>query len=121
MTKKYPKSEIVQNAQTESEQAYVTWGEDLDSKQQALKVSSESLNEFNSIERTNARRSRLDFSNLDTNVGGRPGLTKSDYYAFRPDEAIPSQMKLILRKAEDIYQRVGLVKNIIDLMGDFTS
>ena len=121
MTKKYPKSEIVENAQTESEQAYVTWGEDLDSKQQALKVSSESLNEFNSIERTNARRNRLDFSNLDTNVGGRPGLTKSDYYAFRPDEAIPSQMKLILRKAEDIYQRVGLVKNIIDLMGDFSS
>ena len=38
------------------------------------------------------------------------------------------QMKLYLKKiksimyrADDIYQRVGLVKNVIDLMGDFAT
>ena len=30
-------------------------------------------------------------------------------------------LKNIMKRAEDIYQRVGLVKNVIDLMGDFRS
>jgi hypothetical protein len=63
----------------------------------------------------------LDYSNLDGRTGSRPGLTKSDYYNFRPEEAPPFKIKNILRRADDIYQRVGLVKNVIDLMGDFAS
>ena len=31
------------------------------------------------------------------------------------------KIKLILRRADEIYQKVGLVKNVIDLMGDFAS
>jgi hypothetical protein len=119
MSKKYPKSEIIQDAVTQNEEAYVTWGDDLQSKQEALKLSSESLAEYNGIEKSVGRRTRLDFSNLDSNVDGRPGLTKSDYYSFRPEEAVPSKIKNVIRRADDIYQRVGLVKNVIDLMGDF--
>ena len=119
MSKKYPKSEIIQDAVTQNEEAYVTWGDDLQSKQEALKLSSESLAEYNGIEKSVGRRTRMDFSNLDTNVDGRPGLTKSDYYAFRPEEAVPNKIKNVIRRADDIYQRVGLVKNVIDLMGDF--
>lgn len=119
MPKKYPKSEAIENAQFLNEEAYVTWGEDLSSKEKALKLSSESLTEYNGIERSTARRTRLDFSNLDTNISGRPGLTRSDYDAFRPEEAVPTKVKAIIRKADEIYQRVGLVKNVIDLMGDF--
>lgn len=121
MAKKYPKSDAIHDAQISNENAYVTWGEDLSSKEKALQESSLSLSEFNGIERSSARRTRLDFSNLDTNVSGRPGLTKKDYYAFRPEEAIPNKVKEIIRSADDIYQRVGLVKNVIDLMGDFAS
>ena len=36
MAKKYPKSEGIQNANTQPENAYVTWGDDLQSKQAAL-------------------------------------------------------------------------------------
>jgi hypothetical protein len=121
MAKKYPKSEAIEEAKLTGEQAYVTWGDDLASKQDALKVSSESLSEFNGIEKTVGRRSRIDFSNLDTNVSGRPGLTKADYDAFRPEEATPTRIKDIIRRADLVYQRVGLVKNVIDLMGDFSS
>ena len=121
MAKRYPKSEAIHNAETEGQEAYVTWGDDLGSKEKALKEASQSLAEFNGIERATGRRTRLDFSNLDTNVGGRPGLTRGDYDAFRPEEAVPTKIKAILRKADDIYQRVGLVKNVIDLMGDFAS
>lgn len=122
MTKKYPKSDAIQDASIENEEAYVTWGDDLASKEAALSKSSESMSEFTAIEHTSAmRRYGLDYSNLDTNTSGRPGLTKMDYDFFRPDEAVPRKIKAILKKAEDVYQRVGLVKNVIDLMGDFGS
>jgi len=122
MNKKNPKNEAIQDANNLPEEAYVVWGDDLASKKEALKTSSESLNEFTGVNRsTAARRYSLDFSNLDSNTSGRPGLTRSDYDFFRPDESIPQKIKLIIRKAEDIYQKVGLVKNVIDLMGDFAS
>lgn len=122
MTKKYPKSEAIQDASLIGEEAYVTWGDDLESKREALTKSAASMEEYTAIEHTSAmRRYGLDYSNLDTNTSGRPGLTRLDYDFFRPDEAVPRQIKAILKKAEDIYQRVGLVKNVIDLMGDFGS
>lgn len=118
--KRYPKSEAVDNTAYEGQEAYIPWGDDLASKQEALKNTSGSLEEFTSINKTTAgRRYSVDFTNLDTNTSGRPGLTRADYDYFRPDEAVPRDIKIILRKAEDIYQRVGLVKNVIDLMADF--
>jgi hypothetical protein len=120
--KRYPKSESIQNATLVNEQAYIAWGDDLDSKKAALKESSESMSEYSLIQKSSAmRRYGFDYSNLDTNTSGRPGLTRDDYDYFRPDEAVPREIKLILKKAEDIYQRVGLVKNVIDLMGDFAT
>ena len=122
MAKKYPKSSAIQTASSIEENAYVTWGDDLQSKTDALKKSSESLTEYNIVEKSTAmRRYGLDYSNLDSNTSGRPGLTRADYDFFRPSEATPRHIKHILIRAEDIYQRVGLVKNVIDLMGDFAS
>jgi hypothetical protein len=124
MPRKPTKDEILSNKSSVPEDAYVTWGEDLSSKQEALKKSSEAMDEYTGIQNSSAsyaggRRYSMDFSNLDGDTGGRPGLTRNDYYAFRPDEAVPKKIKLIIRRADDIYQRVGLVKNVIDLMGDF--
>ena len=121
MAKKYNNSEEIKNANPVEQQAYVTWDDNVVNKQTALDKASESLDDFTVINRSNAaRRYSVDFSNLDGNISGRPGLTRTDYDFFRPDEAVPSRsMKLIMRRAEDIYQRIGLVKNVIDLMGDF--
>ena len=122
MPKKYPKSEAIQNSNTLPEQAYVTWEDsNLDDKRSALTEASKGLDEFNIIERSKANntRYRIDFSNIDGPTSGRPGLTRSDYDYFRPDEAVPTQIKGIFFKADDIYNRVGLVKNVVDLMGDF--
>ena len=125
MPKKNPKSEAIQNANTPPSDAYVTWGEDLASKEAAFKKSGESLDEFTGVtgmDKAQAmRRYGLDYSNLDGITGSRPGFARSDYYYFRPDEAVPQRLKEILKKADDIYQRVGLVKNVIDLMGDFAT
>jgi hypothetical protein len=125
MAKKRTKSEVIDPTNTLPEDAYVTWGDDLASKEQALRKASLSLDEFTLVDKTVAagagRRYTLDFSNLSGPAGSRPGLTKSDYYNFRPEEATPIFIKGILSRADDIYQRVGLVKNVIDLMGDFAS
>jgi hypothetical protein len=104
------------------ENAYITWGEEnLDDKRSALNEASKALDEFTVVQKTTANngRYRLDFSNLDGPTSGRPGLTRSDYDYFRPEESIPTHIKAILNKADVVYNRVGLVKNVIDLMGDF--
>jgi len=106
------------------EQAYVTWGdENLEDKRTALNEASKSLEEFTGIQKSTANNSRyrLDFSDLDGPTSGRPGLTRSDYDYFRPEESIPKHVKGILKQADMVYNRVGLVKNVIDLMGDFAS
>ena len=122
MTKKYPKSEVVASSELANQPAYIMWSDDISSQQEAQKQSSGSLEEYIGVERSVAmRRYGLDYSNLDTNTSGRPGLTRSDYDYFRPDEAVPKQFKIIIKRAEEIYQRVGLVKNVIDLMGDFAA
>ena len=120
--KKYNNAEELNNPQPLDQDAYVTWGDDLASKQEALKKSSGSLDEYTLVNKAVAagRRYSLDYSNIDTNTSGRPGLTRTDYDYFRPDEAVPRHsIKIIMRRAEDIYHKVGLVKNVIDLMADF--
>jgi hypothetical protein len=120
MAKKYPKSEAIQDAQMADSEAYVTWGDDLQSKQDALKESSGCLEEYGLFKANAGFRNRSnDYSNLLPGINSKPGLTRKGYDYFRPDEAVPTHTKEIIRRADDIYQRVGLVKNVIDLMADF--
>ncbi|NBU33414.1 hypothetical protein EBZ38_09355 [bacterium] len=119
--KKYPKSDAIENMSYQNKEAYVTWNDsDLVAKKEALSEASKGLEEFNGIQRATANSSRYrDFSKLLPNISGRPGLTRSDYDFFRPDEAVPGEIKAIFMAADNVYNRVGLVKNVIDLMGDF--
>lgn len=106
------------------ENAYVTWDENnLASKEKALNESSKSLEEYGIYQnKATAATSRFrSFMNLDGQVSSRPGLTRTDYDYFRPDEAVPTEIKAIFSMSDQIYNRVGLVKNVIDLMGDFAS
>jgi hypothetical protein len=104
-----------------SEEAYIFWGDDAASQEKAMKASGQALEEYGLVQSAKANRYRTDFSGLDTSTDSRPGLTRSDYDYFRDSEKVPTKIKHILHKADDIYQRVGLVKNVIDLMGDFAS
>ena len=124
MSNKKPNNKIPVAPPIQPERAYVTWDDnDLKGKNEALQESSKSLEEYGLFtNKTTAATSRFrNFMNLDGQTSGRPGLTKSDYDYFRPDEAIPTEIKAIFAMADQIYNRVGLVKNVIDLMGDFAS
>jgi hypothetical protein len=120
MNKKYPKSEAIADSQISSEKPYVTWGEDLASKKEALEQTSGCLEEYGLFKSNAGYRGRTnDFSAIIPGISSRPGLTRLGYDYFRPGEAVPTQIKEIIRRAEEVYQSVGLVKNVIDLMGDF--
>lgn len=52
-------------------------------------------------------------------IAGRPDFTREDYDDWRPSEKIPTSHKSILLSCNEIYRKVGIVKNMIDLMSDF--
>lgn len=60
-----------------------------------------------------------DFRNIDTNVNARTGFTREDYDYYRPNESIPTKFEGIIKACDMAYQRVGIIRNVIDLMGDF--
>ncbi len=72
-----------------------------------------------SVERSKAHWNR-DFSNLLPGISGKPSFTQDDYNAFRPEAMRPWKYEDIIGKCNDVYRSVGLIRNIIDLMGDFT-
>ena len=51
----------------------------------------------------------------------RPSFYRSDYTAFRPGEAVPKHQKRIIKMCMQAYDKVGIIRNVIDLMGDFAS
>lgn len=62
---------------------------------------------------------RTSFRDIETNISVREGFSRQDYESFRPKEAIPKHKRDILLFCMEAYRRVGIVRNIIDLMGDF--
>ena len=113
--RKYPKS--AEDVNINNKDAYVSWGSANDTeRQEAISQYSDAVSEFGYA--SLGSRSR-DFSNLTTYQSGRPGLRSSDYDYFRSSEAVPTKSKEIIAFARNSYRRIGLIRNAIDLMGDF--
>ena len=95
----------------------ITWNEgDSTGKAKAFEEFSNSIHEYEGISKAYHRDTFLD---IETNRSVRPGFKSQDYYAFRPDEQIPRQAKRAIKMCMDAYDKVGIVRNVIDLMGDF--
>lgn len=104
-----------------SEEGMITWGDDdSQSKQDALSKLSANVREYTGLSKTQGNHYRH-FIDIEPNRSVRPGFLSSDYYAFRPDEAVPNQQRRIIKMCMDAYDKVGIIRNIIDLMGDFGS
>jgi hypothetical protein len=100
---------------------YKTWGDD-SSKQQAFSEAADAYNENSAIGREKALGySYRSYIDIEPNRSVRTSITRNDYYRFRPEEAVPTRQKRILKMAMDAYDRVGIIRNVIDLMGDFGS
>jgi len=98
------------------EDSFITWNEtDQTSKTRAFESFSESLDSYDGISKGYHR----DFLDIESNRSVRPGYGANDYYAFRPNEATPKKQKRAIKMCMDAYEKVGIVRNVIDLMGDF--
>lgn len=58
---------------------------------------------------------------LPQHTSVRDDFTKKDYEFFRPYETTPQRPKDIIMACMEMYQRIGVVKNVVDMMADFGS
>jgi len=99
----------------------ITWSDDdQNSKSVAMSKLSESVSEYSSVNKSVGNHYR-NFIDIEPNRSVRPGFTHKDYYAFRPEEAVPTEQRRIIKMCMEAYDKVGIIRNIIDLMGDFGS
>jgi len=98
--------------------AYITWRDDAE-RAKAFSGMSDTIESYDGVMRaTSSHRSFLD---IETNRSVRSDFVKDDYYRFRRHEALPKKQKDIMSMCMSAYNTVGIIKNIIDLMGDFAS
>jgi hypothetical protein len=99
----------------------ITWSDDNPvSKAQAIQQFSENVDAYSGVSKSQGSTYR-NFTDLEPNRTVRPEFTQRDYYAFRPNETVPSQQRRAIKMCMDAYEKVGIIRNIIDLMGDFGS
>lgn len=95
----------------------ITWDDSFKSKEEALNRFSENVEAYDGVAK--ASYPHRDYINLEPNRSVRPSYTYQDYYAFRPEEQVPQRQKKIIKMCMDAYDKVGIIRNVIDLMGDF--
>lgn len=98
---------------------YSTWGDE-SSRQRAFAEASNAYEHNDGIQKA-VGYSYRSYIDVEPNRTVRTSITRNDYYRFRPEEAVPTRQKRILKMAMDAYDRVGIIRNVIDLMGDFAS
>jgi hypothetical protein len=79
----------------------------------------EALASYTGLMSTSASNRR--YLSLEPNISVRDEYNREDYYGFRPSESPEGDAKGIMRKCVKAYNNVGLIKQVIDLMGDFAS
>ena len=98
------------------EDSFITWNDsDHTSKTKAFDSFSDSMESYEGISKGYHR----DFLDIEPNRSVRPQFGRNDYNAFRPNEATPRKQKRAIKLCMDAYEKVGIVRNVIDLMGDF--
>lgn len=118
--KRYPHSEAVAISNLEGEPSFITW----DGTPEMAIASSKALAEYGGYRSpgSNYTSQFNDFSNMLPGISSRPGFTRSGYNYYRSEEGLLSKgHPEIIRRCNAIYKEVGLIRNMIDLMGDFAS
>ena len=61
------------------------------------------------------------YEDVSTNISVRNEFTRQDYDSYRTAEARPIKAKHVMASCDKAYKKVGIVRNVIDLMSDFGS
>jgi len=98
------------------EPSYITWQGQTPSESDLTKYG-ECIGEYGGRARANHR----DFIDIEEHRSVRTSYTRDDWNYFRWDESVPSRKKALIKTCMEAYKKVGIVHNVIDLMGDFGS
>ena len=60
------------------------------------------------------------FENVSSTRSVKSEYSRADYEVYRPNETTPTEYEHIIRVCMKAYDRVGIIRNVIDLMADFT-
>lgn len=96
------------------ENAYALY-EGEDSAEKFIQASNSAVGAYKEISRAYFST----FDNIRPGISARPEFNRSVYEYFRPGEAIPKAYKDMVRMCDQMYKNHTLVRNTIDLMGDF--
>jgi hypothetical protein len=99
------------------DKTWITWSDE-EGKAKAMSEFSETIDSYDSVNKSYSSHYR-DFDLMEPNISAKPGFGYSDYYAFRGNEAVPQKQKRIIKMCMDAYDKVGIIRNVVDLMGDF--
>jgi hypothetical protein len=102
-----------------AEDLYLTWGDDSE-RAEAYQASTDNIEAYDGVQKASADYRRT-FIDIEPNRSVRPSFTRRDYDAFRLSDSVPSRQKRIIKMCMDAYDRVGIIRNVIDLMADFSS
>jgi hypothetical protein len=99
--------------------SYIHWSENNSfEKKEAMDSAASNYESYDGVKANASYRSYID---IEPNISVRDSYRSSDYYSFRSNEAPAESTKKAIRQCMNAYEKVGIIKNIIDLMGDFAS
>ena len=99
---------------------YRTWDSD-SQKQDAYAQTSDAIEAYDGIQKAVAYGRRTSYIDIEPNRSVRTSFLRQDYDNIRPGESVSSHQKRIIKQSMQAYDRVGIIRNVIDLMSDFAS
>ena len=103
-----------------SDPLYRTWDSD-SQKEQAYAATSDNVEAYDGVQRAVAYGRRTSYIDIEPNRSVRTGFLREDYDNFRPGESVSNYQKRIMKMCMQAYDKVGIVRNVIDLMSDFAA
>ena len=100
------------------EPSFVTWGNDKEKAEIFLSVA-DNVDAYDGFHSSKA--SHRSFLDVDGDISVRTGYQRDDYNRFRSRESVPRKQKRVIRMCMDAYDKIGIIRNVIDLMGDFAT
>jgi len=105
-----------------SESLYLTWDNGSE-KEDAYKATANNIEAYDGLQKSvgYSYGRRTSYIDIEPNRSVRTSFNRSDYNAFRPGESVASRQKYAIAQCMQAYDRVGIIRNVIDLMSDFAS
>jgi hypothetical protein len=87
------------------------------------KLEEETIKAYSGIQKSTASINSLNrtFINEQTNLSIRSDYGNQDFNYYRPSSNVPERQEDIIALAMKCYDKIGIVKNAFDLMGDFAT